>query len=102
MLYLHQVDSLCYPLWLIPINGFRPAGCYGTEATRTSADITKNHERSCTLSPALAHVRAVAAFADGVELMGINKGTDVTIAFTSRETYSQPVRLLYTGGIIGY
>ena len=48
------------------------SGGYGAKGATPGTYIAQNHKRSRTSPPALAHVGAVTAFANGVELMALN------------------------------
>src|SRR5579872_6878398 len=92
MLYLHQLYRFGYTIWFIQINSQGSACSYGAERTRTGTDITQYHKGSRTRSPALAHVGAIAAFADGMQLMRIHQTAYMRVFFSYGKPYAQPVR----------
>jgi hypothetical protein len=98
MFHFHQEDGFGHTLGFIPIYGFGSAGSYGTKATATRTYISEDHECGCSRAPAFAHIGAIATFANGVELMGINKVADIFIAFPYGQLYPKPVWLLGTDG----
>src|SRR5690606_30665568 len=68
-------------------------GSYGTKTTGAGADIAEYHKRSSAGTPAFSHIRAVAAFADRMQLVGIHHLAYVPVTFTGWQPYAQPVRL---------
>jgi hypothetical protein len=48
-------------------------------------------------APAFAHIGAVAAFANGMKLMGIDKGSYMFIFFANGKLYTKPIWFLLTG-----
>src|SRR5579871_233345 len=90
------MDSFGNTLWLVPINSFRPAGCYCTKAATARADVPKDHKCCCAFAPAFAHVRAVATFANGVKFMFVNKAADMFVIFANRQFHTKPVWLLHS------
>lgn len=104
MFYFHEVDGLRDALRLIPINCIRPSCSYSTEATASGTNITKDHKGCCTRTPALSHVWAVSTLADGMQFMGINKGSNMFVTFAYGKTNPQPIRfflLLFRNGSCG-
>ena len=73
MFHFHQMDGFGNALRFIPINSFRPAGCHCAKAATACANISQDHKSCRACAPAFAHVRAVAAFANGVQFMRINQ-----------------------------
>ena len=81
---LHEVDGFGYALGLIPVDGLRAAGSDGAETAAAGTDIPKDHKGCRSFPPAFAHIGAIAAFADGMEFMGIHEAPDMLIIFSDR------------------
>jgi hypothetical protein len=74
------------------------AGLDGTKRTRTRTHIAQNHKRSGTSPPAFAHVGAVAALADGVQLKIIDDTPHVAVVLAHREADFEPLGSLGARG----
>ena len=59
--------SLRHAARLVEVNGLRPAFGHRAEPAAARAQVTQHHERRSLVVPALANIRAVRAFAHGVE-----------------------------------
>ena len=94
MFHFHQVDGFGYPLGFVPIHWFRTSCRYRTKAATAGAHIAQDHKGGRAFAPAFTHIRAVAAFADGMELMRIDEAAHILITLSYRQLYAQPVRLL--------
>ena len=91
MFHSHGFNGLCYSLRLVGIVFGWSAGGYCTEITTTRADISKNHKSGSAFTPAFAHVWAVAALANGVQLIVIDNLSYFSITFANWKFHSQPI-----------
>src|SRR4029078_12988126 len=67
------------------------AGRHSTEAATPGTNISQYHECGSAFAPAFTHIGTVATFTDRMELMCINKATDMLIIFTDREFHTKPI-----------
>src|SRR5678816_2720238 len=88
------MNGFSHTLRFIPINGLRTACSHCTEATTSCTDISKYHEGSGACSPAFAHIGAVAAFANGMKFMCIDKASYLFIFFANGKLYTKPIWFL--------
>jgi hypothetical protein len=95
VLHAHQLHRFGHAHGLFPVDLRGTAGSDGAETAGAGADIAEDHERSGAGSPAFAHVRAVAAFADRVQLVFIDEPADVKVIFTGGQFHAQPVGFLH-------
>ena len=104
MLDFHQEDRFRDTAWLVFIIFIGTPRLHGTEGARTRTHIAKDHEGSRAGAPAFAHVGAIAALADGVEVVGIDEMADLFVLFTDRQLYAKPVRFAGAGrlGLIDF
>jgi hypothetical protein len=79
------VDGFGHALRLIPVYRFGASGGNRTETAAAGADIAKDHKGGSAFAPTFAHIRAVAAFADRMELMSIYETADMLIIFADRK-----------------
>ena len=70
---------------------------YGVEGAGTGTGIAQNHESGRALAPALAHVGAVAALANGVQAVIVHEVADVLVFFTDWQLDTKPFRLAAAG-----
>src|SRR2546423_1359373 len=70
----------------------RLARRHGAEAASACADVPQNHERRGTVLPALAHVRAARAFADGVQIERAHDALQILVALATEKFDAQPIR----------
>ncbi len=86
MFDLHNgVNRFGDALWLIPIDRIGAPRGYRAETAAAGADVPQDHERRRACPPAFAHIRAVAAFANGMEFMRVNQTTHMLITFADGE-----------------
>src|SRR5690606_18620472 len=74
------------------IDSFRPARGHGTESARPRADVAEDHERGGARAPAFAHVGAVAALADRVQLVLAHDLAHLAIVLAGGQFHPQPLR----------
>jgi len=67
MFQFHSHDRFGHALRLVFLQGKRFRGCHRAKSTRACATVPRDHERGCALAPAFPAVRALRAFADGVQ-----------------------------------
>src|SRR5207302_7450917 len=65
---------------------------HGAESTSACADVAQNHERRSAMFPALAHVRASRAFADGVQIERAHDALQVLVTLATKKLDAQPIR----------
>jgi hypothetical protein len=73
MFYLHQLDRFRYAPWLVGIIFIGPAGGYRAKTATSGTHIPQDHEGGRSGTPAFSHIRAVSAFANGVEFIVIDQ-----------------------------
>ena len=78
---------------LIPIDRLGTAFGHGAESAAASADIAQQHEGRGLVIPALADVRALRRFADGVQPKPARQLFQVMEVFANRSFRPQPLRL---------
>src|SRR6187402_1039581 len=86
-----------HSLWFVPINRLRTTGSYCTEAAASCTDISKDHECGGACTPAFTHIGAVAAFANSMKLMCIDKTSYMLIFFANGKLYTKPIWFLLPG-----
>ncbi len=92
MLDAHQPGSLGHAARLVPVEvGGGAASLDGAEAARARADVAQDHERGRAGSPALAHVRAARALADGVQVVGLDDLGDLPERLAVGELDAEPL-----------
>ena len=67
MAQFHQLDAMSYMFRLLGVKGKGTACLRIAETAAPGADITTNHKGGCTAPPALTHIGAATAAANGVE-----------------------------------
>jgi hypothetical protein len=72
MFDLHELDGLGHSARLIGIQLGGFACGYGAEGAGAGTDIAEDHKRGRTFAPALAHVGAVAALANGMQFIFVD------------------------------
>jgi hypothetical protein len=77
------------------IKGQGASGGCVAELARAGADVAANHEGGGALSPALAHIGAASAAADGVEFVGVDNLFGSGVTGVGADAYFQPFRLFY-------
>ena len=89
----HSLDGFGHALRLVFIGrAERLAARHGAKAARARADIAENHEGRGAVLPALAHVGAARAFADGVQVERAHDALQLLIIFAAEESHAQPGR----------
>ena len=92
----HNLDGLRYFFWLIPFYRFWSSSFYTTKATRTRTNVSKNHKSCGSFTPTFSHIRAVAALANGVELVFVYKSTTLFVSRSDVKFYATPVWFAFT------
>src|SRR5436190_6263226 len=95
VLQSHEFHATRHPRRLEGVHGIGSAGGHGTEAATPRAYVPEDHERGRTRAPPLAHVGAVAAMADGVQLVLTDDLAHLAVALTRRQFHAQPVGTPY-------
>ena len=67
MAQIHQLDAMGYMFRLFGVEGKRTACLRVAETAAAGADITTNHKGGGSAPPALTHIGATTAAANGVE-----------------------------------
>jgi hypothetical protein len=91
MLNIHQLNRVGHTGGFVPVCRQRAACSHGAKLARAGANVAQYHKRCGTCAPALAHVWAVAALANGVQLIVIDNLSYFSITFTNWKFHSQPI-----------
>jgi hypothetical protein len=91
MFNAHGSDGLSNPSGLVGIVFVGPAGGNSAKRTATGTHISKDHERGGAFSPALAHIGAISALTDGVQLLLVHNFPNLRILWPCWKFYTQPV-----------
>jgi hypothetical protein len=90
VLNLHKAYGFGYAAGLVGIVFIGAAGFDGAEAARSGAYITQNHKRGRTCAPTFAHIGAIAALADGMQVVFVYQGAHMLIGRAYGQLYTQP------------
>ena len=90
---LHEYDGFGHPAWLIGVVFIGATSFDGTKRTRTGTGIAQNHKGRRTCAPAFAHVRAIPALANGVQLVFVHQSPHFAVIGANRQLYTQPIGL---------
>ena len=90
--FVHEVDGLGNPLWLVPICRQGSASSYGAKSATARTDIPQYHECSSTRTPAFTHVGAFGLLANRGKLQLAQQAFDAGVVFSSRSTNFEPFR----------
>src|SRR5579859_1545822 len=95
MLYAHEFDGLCHTPGLILIILGGASGGDRAKRTTASAYISENHERGRAGTPTFAHVRAISAFTNGMQLILVDQFAYLGVLGTDGQFHPQPIRLAF-------
>ena len=93
MLDVHQLDRIRHAARLKRIGLEGLSGRHVAKSARARADVAEDHERRCPRTPAFPHVRAVATFANGVQLVLRYDVPHLLVSFTRRQLHPKPLGL---------
>ena len=96
----HQCDRLRHVCRFVGIQRQRLAACRIAELATAGTDVASNHEGSRTFPPALSHVGAAAAAANGVEAVRLHNPFRLGISFIGSDAYFEPFRFAYSHRIV--
>src|SRR6186997_410549 len=91
------MDGFSHTLRFIPIEWLRTTCSHRTEAAASCTDISKDHKCGSACAPAFAHIGAVTAFTDRMELVCIDKTSYMLILFANGKLYTKPIWFLLPG-----
>ena len=98
MLDTHLLNGTGYSGRFTGVGGERLSCCDAAEPAGTGADVAQNHECGGATIPALSHVRAGRAFANGVQTEAADKLLQVAIVSAGRGGRAQPLGTFGRGG----
>jgi hypothetical protein len=93
MAQVHLGDGVADTHWLIQIERGRAAGGDVAEPAAAGADIAQDHQRGGASCPALAHVGALGALADRMELLVVHQIQQARVAGAGGHLHLEPGRL---------
>jgi hypothetical protein len=90
---LHQLDRFGHATGLVKVGRQGLACRDSTELAGPGANIPKYHQRGRAPAPAITHIRALPAGANGMEFMLVDDIPDIKVVLSPGQTDLQPVGL---------
>jgi hypothetical protein len=88
---VHLLHRLLHTARLVPVEAvLRASRLYGAEAAGAGADVAQNHKRGGAAAPAFAHVGAVGALADRMQVVVLYGFADVFVRLALWERDAEP------------